>query len=94
VAATIIRANSLPLRLPAPVNLAVKRSGAAHRSQSGNGVFSNATIASHGYRAIRPNSAKAHASPRIAKRESNHIPAAVDLSIRPACDAHIESYDA
>jgi hypothetical protein len=24
-----------------------------------------------------------HASPRIAKRDSNHIPAAVDLSIRP-----------
>jgi len=35
-----------------------------------------------------------HASPRIAKRDSNHIPAAVDLSIRPACDARIESYDA
>ena len=31
-----------------------------------------------------------HASPRIAKRNSNHIPAASDRSIRPACDARTE----
>ena len=51
--------------------------------------FSNARFAAP-YHATKLNRATAQASPRIAKRNSNRIPAADDRSIPPACDARIE----